>query len=60
MPSTAAPRPPKPKARPKNSPAIRPTRPGASSWAKTTIAEKAEEKTNPMATTSAAVQNRVA
>jgi hypothetical protein len=49
-----------PKAKPKNTPAINPTRPGTSSCAKTTMAEKAEAKIRPMTTLSTPVQNKLA
>ncbi len=49
-PSTAAAMPAMPKAKPKKIPAIMPTRPGTSSWAKTTIAGKADERMKPMKT----------
>ncbi len=55
-PSRAAPTPPSPKARPKNSPEMRPTFPGTSSWAYTRMAEKAEDSTSPMMTVRAVVQ----
>ena len=47
-PSTAAPMPPMPKARPKNRPDTAPILPGMSSWANTRIAEKAEASMRPM------------
>ncbi|MNH37841.1 hypothetical protein D3C79_987980 [compost metagenome] len=57
-PSSAAPMPPKPNIRPKNTPAIMPTLPGTSSWAKTTMAENAEARMKPMIMLSTPVQNR--
>ncbi len=52
--------PPAPKAKPKKIPAIIPTRPGISSCANTTIAEKADEKISPTSTVSTTVQVRSA
>ncbi len=56
-PNSAEPRPPIPKAKPKNNPAIIPTFPGIKSWAYTKIAEKAEARINPINTVSTAVKN---
>ena len=48
--------PPLPKAKPKKMPAIIPIRPGISSCANTTIAEKADEKMMPITIESTIVQ----
>ena len=56
----AAPMPPAPNARPKKRPEIVPTRPGTSSCANTTMAEKADASTTPMMTVRMRVQNRSA
>ena len=54
------PMPPTPKAKPKKMPAIMPTRPGTSSCANTTIAEKADDRIRPMMHVRMLVQNRSA
>ena len=52
--------PPAPKAKPKKMPAIMPTRPGTSSCANTTMAEKADDKISPITIARMLVQNRSA
>ncbi|MNV86573.1 hypothetical protein D3C71_1806180 [compost metagenome] len=59
-PSTAAPRPPMPKAKPKNRPDTMPILPGINSCAYTRMAENADESTRPMMMVSITVQNRSA
>src|SRR5206468_11600911 len=60
MPSTAAPRPPMPKATPKNTPDIIPKRCGISSCANTMIEDVADERMRPMNTVSTALAARPA
>ena len=60
LPKTAEPKPPIPKARPKNNPAISPTFPGTRSVAYTSIAEKADAMIRPMITDKIAVHNKEA
>src|SRR5687768_3996140 len=60
FPRTADPKPPRPKAKPKNKPAIVPTFPGTRSVAYTRIAENAEAMITPMITARTTVQKRFA
>src|ERR1044072_4374187 len=60
FPNKAEPRPPIPKAKPKNNPAIMPTLPGTNSVAYTKIAENADEMIRPMITDSTPLQNKLA
>src|SRR6267142_779704 len=60
FPSSAAPIPPNPNARPKNVPDIVPTLLGTSSCAKTRIVENADARINPITTLKIPVQNKFA
>ena len=60
FPINAEPKPPMPKAKPKNRPATKPTFPGINSCAYTKIAEKAEAKIIPIGTIKTPVQNKLA
>ena len=57
-PSTAAPMPPMPNAKPKKSPDTAPILPGMSSWANTRIAEKADARISPMRKLKIPVHNK--